>query len=182
MKSFNTLLIELSLGKAGVFAAGIHSGQHRKTSGAPYIVHPTAVVRILQAVGVKDKNILVAAFLHDTIEDGPATYNKIKREFNKEVADMALAVTSSSSDIARMGKPVYLAKKMIGLSSGALMIKLADRLHNTEDLGSMPPEKAKAYAQQTDYIFQELKSARRMSSPAKKLMKKTQRQISKFLR
>ncbi len=181
MKTYTQLISELSLGQAGSFAASAHTGQHRKMSGAPYIVHPTAVMRILQSVGVKDKNVLVAAFVHDTIEDTPVTYNDLKREFNKEVADFAKEVTSNKRGIEMLGKPQYLAKKMVGMSDGALAIKLADRLHNTTDLNQMPHKKAVSYAEQTKFIFDTLRANRRLCKPCKKLMKQIEMQIERFL-
>ena len=182
MKTFTDLILELSLGKAGAFANKAHSGQYRKSSGAPYIIHPTAVMKILKSHGVKDKNILVAAMLHDTIEDSPTTYNNLKSQFNKEVADFTKEVTSIKKDLKAIGKPEYLARKMIGMSNGALLIKLADRLHNSTDLAAMPEKSAKRQAEQTNYILIGLRSKRKnLQGTAKKLIKKIEKLISPFL-
>ncbi len=180
MKSFKEFLIELSLGKAGVFAAVAHTGQHRKQSGAPYIIHPTAVVRILQRLGVKDKNILVAAFLHDTLEDSPTTYNDLKSEFNQEVADLVKEVTSVKKKLELVGKPAYLAFKMIKSSDAGLMIKLADRVSNMSDIDIMPIKTSEKLINQTDYIIQELVEKRKLNKYHKKLIKIINRIIIKW--
>jgi len=180
MKTFVEFLIELSLGKAGVFADNAHKGQHRKTSGAPYIIHPTAVVRILQKLGVKDKNILVAAYLHDVLENSSISYNDIKREFNKEISQLVKEVTSNKKGITVYGKPKYLAHKMIKSSDAGLIIKLADRAHNISDLSSMKQDKAQAYADQTFFIIAELKEKRQLNKYHKKLIKILNKSLTKY--
>ena len=180
MKTFNKLLIELSLGKVMSFADVAHTGQHRKTSGAPYITHPMTVVRILQRLGVKDRNILAAAGLHDTLEDTPVTYNEIKKNFNKEIANIVKDVTSVPKSLAIQGKEAYLANKMLRIGSGSLLIKLADRLHNVDDLDKMSADKAQKYADQTFYIIQRLKDKRKLNKFQRKIIRKIEKKISKY--
>jgi GTP pyrophosphokinase len=181
MDSYKDFLIELSLQQAAAFAADLHKDQKRKGSGERYFVHPEAVYRMLVKLGIKDKNILVAAFLHDTVEDTPATYNEIKNKFNKEVADLVKELTSQDKEIAKIGKPDYLLKKLINMSDNALVVKLADRLHNVQDIDSMSQDKANKQAVQTDYILQGLKSKRNIKGPHKKIIRQIEKQIKKYL-
>lgn len=175
-------IIEAALGHAGVFAANKHEGQFRKMSGAPYITHPMKVVRILQSVGVKDENLLVSAFLHDTLEDTNTSYDELKQEFSSTIADLVKELTSSKEEIKRMGKTEYLSKHMARMSQGALTIKLADRLHNVSDLNTMKPAKATQYAQQTADILKYLrKQGSIQTNPQEKLVSQINKSIIPFL-
>ncbi len=101
-------------------AKKMHINQKRKYSGKPYIVHPLKVMNILLEV-TQDKEILQAALLHDTIEDTPLTYKKIRFKFGKRVADLVQEVTNDNN-----GNPKIKTRE-------GLMIKLADMLHNISD-------------------------------------------------
>jgi len=177
MKSFTEYLLELSLQKADNFQKNAHQGQTRKTSGEPYSVHPTAVYQFLVSLGIKDRNLLVAAYLHDTIEDSPTSFNDIKKEFNQDVARIVKALSSSDKGIQALGKASYLAKKMIAMDPDVLVIKLADRWHNTTDMNSLPKDKAEKYMAQTDYIIQELESSRRLNKTHKKIIKQIEKNM-----
>lgn len=169
----------MSIGKAAALAAKSHAGQYRKGSGASYIVHPTAVYRILRAIGVKDRVVLVAAFLHDTIEDTPISYNAIKKEFNKEVADLVKEVTSIKKDLEKLGKEDYLIAKMVKMSNSALIIKLADRLHNLRDITSMPQMSIKKLRSNTKYIISQLTEKRKLNNTHKKIIRDIKKEIEK---
>lgn len=114
--------------KARVFAQEKHKGNFRKifldgklvNGKKPYFEHPKAVVSLLVMV-TKDKEILAAGYLHDTLEDTNVTYEELEREFGKRVADMVVQVTKTMD-----GK--FPIKTREGL-----MIKLADTLHNISD-------------------------------------------------
>lgn len=171
MLSYTDYLLELSLQKANDFATAAHQGQIRKSSGEPYVMHPTAVYQFLKNLGVKDRNVLVAAYLHDTIEDSPATHNTIKKEFNADVARIVKGLSSSEKGIKLLGKPVYLAQKMIQMDPDVLLIKLADRWHNTTDLDAMSKDKAQKYMAQTDFIIKEIEDKKRLGKIHKKVIK-----------
>ncbi len=179
MKSFLEYLTELSIQAAASFAATYHKGQTRKLSGDPYVVHPEAVFNSIKKLGIKDRNILTAAYLHDTVEDTPATYNKIKNEFNKDVADLVKELTSSDKEIKTMGKPAYLAKKMIQMSDNALVIKLADRWHNVQDVFQMSEKKAKKMIMQTNFILGELKAKRNLNKNHKKIIREIEKTLER---
>ncbi len=113
-----------------------HAGQFRK-SGAPYITHPLAVAILLADIGM-DTTTLVAALLHDTVEDTGLTIGEIKAEFGAEVAVLVDGVTKL--DGAKWGDHAEgeTFRKMILAASidlRVLVIKLADRVHNLRTLG-----------------------------------------------
>ena len=174
------LLLELSIGKAAAFADKYHSGQHRKSSGEPYIKHPVGTYKILRNIGVKDVEVLIAALLHDTIEDTKVTYNNIKKEFNKNTADLVKSVSSDKKKIKIMGKPEYLLNKMINISDNALLIKLADRLQNLSDINSVDKSFAEKMINQTTFILQSLREKRKLTNFHKKLIRLINKQMKTY--
>lgn len=173
-------IIEMSIGKAASFADKYHSGQHRKSSGEPYIKHPLNTYRILKQIGVKNKDILISAFLHDTIEDTPVTYNNIKKEFNKTIADIVKGVTSDNKQIKIQGKPFYLADKMISMSDNTLIVKLADRLQNLADINTSSPSFAEKMYNQTRFIIDRLRYKRTLKPIHKKLLRLIDKQLNTY--
>jgi len=124
------------LGHAYDVAARWHEGQVRK-SGAPYITHPLAVAILLADIGM-DTTTLVAALLHDTVEDTGLTIGEVKAEFGAEVAVLVDGVTKL--DGSRWGDHAEAEtfRKMILAASidlRVLVIKIADRVHNLRTLG-----------------------------------------------
>ena len=116
-----------------------HAGQTRK-SGAPYVTHPLAVAILLAEIGM-DTTTLVAALLHDTVEDTGLTIGEVKAEFGSEVAVLVDGVTKL--DGSRWGDHAEAEtfKKMIVAASidlRVLVIKLADRVHNLRTLAAHP--------------------------------------------
>ncbi|MBX6391430.1 MAG: RelA/SpoT family protein [Frankia sp.] len=123
-------------------AERFHAGQMRR-SGDPYIVHPIAVTEILAELGV-DTTTLVAALLHDTVEDTGATLELLAEQFGAEVANLVDGVTKL--DKMRFGEAAEaetLRKLIVALARDyrVLVIKIADRLHNMRTLGYMSPAK-----------------------------------------
>ena len=153
-------LIEMTIAHAASFAAEQHKGQHRKGSGEPYIMHPRGVFKIVKDLGIKSIEILSAAYLHDTIEDTPATYNKIKKEFSKGVADLVRELSSDKKLVDIIGKDEYLTNKMLKMSNSALILKLADRLHNLSDITVASKGFAEKMWNQTRYIITALRNER----------------------
>ena len=127
------------LGRAYAVADHWHAGQYRK-SGAPYITHPLAVSILLADIGM-DTTTLVAALLHDTVEDTGLTIGEVKAEFGAEVAVLVDGVTKL--DGARWGDHAEgeTFRKMLLAASidlRVLVIKLADRVHNMRTLAHHP--------------------------------------------
>jgi (p)ppGpp synthase/HD superfamily hydrolase len=173
-------LLEITIAHAASFAAELHQGQHRKGSGAPYITHPRGVYIILKKLGVKSKELLAAAYLHDTVEDTPTTYNKIKKEFGKGVADLVKEVSSNKKLIDIIGKDEYLTNKMIKMSNSGLILKLADRLHNLSDIMTSSKGFAEKIWNQTRYIISALRTDRNLNGIQKKLIRKIIKQLQNY--
>jgi (p)ppGpp synthase/HD superfamily hydrolase len=180
MKFKNYLLVEMSLEKAMLFAKERHKDQIRKTTKDPYVVHPIGVFSLLRSLRIKDVVVLVASFLHDTLEDTKTTYNEIKKEFNAEVADLVKQLTSDQKEIEKMGKPEYLLKKMIEMSDNALTIKLADRLHNLSDIKVGSKNFSDKMWSQTTYIIKRLRTERVLTSTHKKLIRMIEKRLSEY--
>ena len=117
-------------------AARWHEGQVRK-SGAPYITHPLAVAILLADIGM-DTTTLVAALLHDTVEDTGLTIGEVKAEFGAEVAVLVNGVTKLDGSKWGDHAEAETFRKMIVAASidlRVLVIKIADRVHNLRTLG-----------------------------------------------
>lgn len=112
-----------------------HKGQKRKVSGQPYFYHPVAVAFILMSFkrSAKLTDLIVAAILHDTIEDTKLTFEQITKLFGSFVASLVLELTNDEKEIERLGKKEYQKRKLLRMSSYALLIKLVDRLHNVSE-------------------------------------------------
>ncbi len=127
-----------------------HRGQLRK-SGDPYITHPLAVATILAELGM-DTTTLVAALLHDTVEDTGLTLADLEAEFGAEVAHLVDGVTKL--DKVRFGEAAEaetIRKMVVAMARDprVLVIKLADRLHNMRTLRFLPPAKQERKARET---------------------------------
>ncbi len=127
--------------RAACFAAEKHADQRRKDAcGTPYINHPLAVAELLARVGdVVDEDVLIAALLHDTVEDTNTTRNEIVTHFGESVAILVMACTDDKSlpKSERKRLQVELAPHK---PEGAKLIKLADKTCNLHSLIHDPPE------------------------------------------
>jgi GTP pyrophosphokinase len=127
-----------------------HAGQFRK-SGDEYITHPLAVASILADLGM-DTTTLVAALLHDTIEDTDYTLDQVRADFGDEVALLVDGVTKL--DKVKLGdsaKAETIRKMVVSTAKDprVLVVKLADRLHNMRTLSFLPPPKREQKARET---------------------------------
>ncbi|HMA33555.1 MAG TPA: HD domain-containing protein, partial [Chloroflexia bacterium] len=122
------------------FAAHKHQDQRRKDQQAtPYINHPIDVAATLwQVGGVRETAILVAALLHDTLEDTATTPEEIRAAFGATVLELVLEVTDDKSLPKAVRKQLQVAHAP-QKSPGARAIKLADKIHNVHDVGASPP-------------------------------------------
>ncbi|MFC6884666.1 RelA/SpoT family protein [Actinomadura yumaensis] len=128
-------------------AERLHRGQLRK-SGAPYITHPLAVAMILAGMGL-DTTTLVAALLHDTVEDTPYTLGEVRADFGEEVAVLVDGVTKLDGERWGDRAEAETFRKIVLAASAdlrVLVIKLADRLHNLRTLRFQPAHKRARYA------------------------------------
>lgn len=121
--------------KAIKFADKCHRGQKRKGNGLPYVTHPVAVSYLLAKYKVSKhlEELIVAAILHDVMEDCGVSFLTLARMFSPLVASLVQELTNDQKEIDRIGKLAYQTNKMVGMSSWGLVIKLVDRLHNISD-------------------------------------------------
>ncbi|MCD7713854.1 MAG: HD domain-containing protein [Prevotella sp.] len=143
------------LRRAYEFAKEAHKMQLRK-SGAPYIMHPVAVAAIVAEELRLDANSVICAFLHDIVEDTDYTLDDIRSMFGDDVAFLVDVVTKKKKDHYKMTKQVDNYDQLLRslqYDIRALMVKLADRLHNMRTLSSMRPDKQMKIAGETDYFY-----------------------------
>lgn len=132
-----------------------HKEQRRK-SGEPYIIHPIAVARIVAEELRLGANPIIAAFLHDVVEDTPYTIEDIEERFGADVAFLVNVITKKKKQHYDSSKQIDNYKQMldsIHYDIRALLIKLSDRLHNMRTLSSMRPDKQMKIAGETDYFY-----------------------------
>ena len=142
--------------RAYLFSAEAHEGQKR-LSGEPYIYHPVAVARILAEIRM-DHQCLMAAILHDVIEDTETAKEQLSAEFGPEVADLVDGVSKLAKINFRThaeAQAESFRKMMLAMTRDirVILIKLADRLHNMRTLGVMRPGKARRIARETIEIY-----------------------------
>lgn len=137
------------------FAAFAHKDQLRK-SGEPYISHPVAVARIVAEELELGANPVMAAFLHDVVEDCPYTIDDIRERFGDDVAFLVGVVTKQKKAKYDQSKQVDNFRQILSsvqYDVRAILVKLADRLHNMRTLCSMRPDKQMKIASETDYFY-----------------------------
>jgi len=174
---------------ASEFAADAHRGVTRK-GGAPYFIHPDAVAKIVHDVKESEyiADLIAAAYLHDTVQDCDVTIEDIREKFGNLVASLVNELTSDKDKIELVGKEQYLIDKMLNMSSWALVIKLADRLHNLEDFeqilsGTDEKRKnwVKKYAEQTRSIIDEIDYNRDLSKTQRVLVDRINKKLELVL-
>src|SRR3954468_4509755 len=131
-------------------AAEKHEGQKRK-SGDPYITHPLAVSTILAELGM-DTTTLVAALLHDTVEDTDYSVERLRADFGEEVALLVDGVTKLDKvELGSAAEAETIRKMVVAMAKDprVLVIKLSDRLHNMRTMRFLSPEKQAKKARET---------------------------------
>ena len=122
------------------FAARAHDGQLRKDGKTPYVSHPFRVCLVVRDVfGIDDRQALMAALLHDTIEDTPTDFDDVAERFGEEVAGWVAAL---SKDMRRQEQPREEAYRTV-LAAAPWQVKvckLADLYDNLLDVGQLKPE------------------------------------------
>jgi len=108
--------MQTKLDKAIIFATEKHEGQKRDL-GEPYIIHPLAVMKLVARV-TKDEDVLCASVLHDVIEDCKVTPKELSELFGERVASLVVELSENHTQVKDIKEPM------------ALLIKMADRLHN----------------------------------------------------
>jgi len=142
------------LNRAFETAKQAHAGQMRK-SGEEYITHPVAVAMILAELGLNSETI-IAALLHDTIEDTTYSLKQLKTDFGDEIASLVDGVTKLDKLIYGPTAEAETVRKMVVAMSRdirVLVIKLADRLHNARTWRWVSAESAERKARETLDIY-----------------------------
>ena len=142
--------------RAYLLGAQAHEGQHRAT-GEPYIYHPVEVAHILGAMRL-DYQTVVAALLHDVIEDTAVDKQELVEEFGAEVADLVDGVsklTQIEFESRAEAQAENFRKMLMAMTQDirVILVKLADRLHNMRTLSALRPEKRRAIARETLEIY-----------------------------
>ena len=142
--------------RAYEIANSAHEGQKR-LSGEPYIMHPLSVAIILASLGM-DQASVIAALLHDTVEDTTLTYNQVKKEFGETIADLVEGVTKIGKvplQTKEEQQAENIRKMLIAMSRDVrvIIIKLADRLHNMRTLMFKPEQRRREIARETSEIY-----------------------------
>jgi len=127
--------------RAASFAAKKHTEQRRKgNDGEPYINHPLEVANMLVNIGgVEDPEIIMAALLHDTVEDTDATFDEIAEHFGITVAGYVRELTDDKT-LAKAERKQKQVEHAPHLSEGAKQIKLGDKISNIRDVTDNPPD------------------------------------------
>jgi GTP pyrophosphokinase len=144
------------LRRAYEFGAEAHAGQTR-VSGEPYITHPVAVARILAELRL-DAPTLIAAILHDVLEDTPKSKQQVIDGFGEEVAELVDGVsklTHLKFKSRAEAQAENFRKMLLAMVQDirVILVKLADRLHNMRTLGAMPSQKRRRIARETLDIY-----------------------------
>jgi guanosine-3',5'-bis(diphosphate) 3'-pyrophosphohydrolase len=154
--------IESQLFEALAFAAHKHRAQRRKdVEASPYINHPIALARTLAVEGgVTDTRTLIAAVLHDTVEDTDTTFEEIAAMFGAKVADIVREVTDDTTLDKAVRKRLQIEHAPL-MSRRAALVKLADKTSNLRDVASNPPrgwpiERKRAYFDWAKAVIDEL--------------------------
>jgi guanosine-3',5'-bis(diphosphate) 3'-pyrophosphohydrolase len=154
--------IESQLFEALAFAAHKHRAQRRKdVEASPYINHPIALARTLAVEGgVTDTRTLIAAVLHDTVEDTDTTFEEIGAMFGAKVADIVREVTDDTT-LDKADRKRLQIEHAPQMSRRAALVKLADKTSNLRDVASNPPrgwplERKRAYFDWARAVIDEL--------------------------
>ncbi len=145
----------LRISAAFELAREAHAPQKRKT-GEPYIFHPIEVANIAAEELMLGANPVIACFLHDVVEDTHYTIDDIRDRFGDDVAFLVRVVTKKPTHDYELSKQLDNYRQLLNSMQydiRAILVKLADRLHNMRTLASMKPEKQMKIAGETDYFY-----------------------------
>ena len=151
--------------RALAFAAHKHRDQRRKDAEAsPYINHPIALAEVLAGEGgIADVEVLAAALLHDTIEDTDTSFEELEREFGGRIAGMVAEVTDDKK-LEKAERKRLQIEHAAGISPGAKLVKLADKICNLRDVADRPPaqwglERRREYFEWAKKVIDQLRGA-----------------------
>ena len=125
--------------------------------------------------------LISAAYLHDTLEDTDTTYDDLVKQFGGLIAGMVKDLTTDKEALEKVGKGEYIADKMAKMSSWSLVIKLADRLANVQDIDTRPAGFQKRYAKDTMTAIKRLRSDRYLSDTHNKIIAAIEDKIKEYV-
>ena len=169
---YECIIVRMKLKKAIEFATKAHEGQTRKYTGEPYIVHPLEVAHNVKTVEHTEE-MLMAAVLHDTVEDTDTTIQDIDREFGPVVAQLVEELTdvSKPEDGNRAFRKGLDREHSAQASAQGQTIKVADLISNTKSITEHDPHFAKVYMKEKALLLQLLDKADEI------LLKKAQKKV-----
>lgn len=153
--------------KAAWFAAEKHKNQRRKNvEASPYINHPIKVAGILSDAGVEDEEVLAAALLHDTVEDTDTTPEELEENFSRRIRVMVEELSDDKS-LEKAERKRLQIEHAAGVSEGAALIKLGDKIANIEDIITFPPkgwdlQRRREYLDWAEKVVQNLPGVNRL--------------------
>ena len=131
--------------QALIFAAKAHDGQYRKGNNVPYITHPVALAITLISVEAPD-SVIIAALLHDVVEDTAVTEAEIEATFGAEVAQLVHAVSEPDRDAPWEERKSHTIEKLRYATLPVKLLACADKLHNIQSM-------ARDYAEQGEAVW-----------------------------
>lgn len=145
--------------RALAFAANAHGtiGQRRKYTNEPYIEHPVEVMQIVESVAHTEE-MLVAALLHDTIEDTPVTREDIAAQFGADVAALVMELTDQCHEGNRATRKAAEAERLAQISPAAQTIKLADLISNTRSIIAHDPDFSRIYLREKVHVLSRMRA------------------------
>lgn len=166
---------------ARMFAAGAHAaiGQLRKYTCEPYIVHPEEVARIVSSVQ-HTPEMVMAAYLHDVVEDTDVSFNDIEDNFGPKVCSLVIELTDTSrpEDGNRAARKAIDRERLAKASPGAQTIKLADLISNTASIVQHDLNFARVYLAEKEQLLEVLtKGDPALQAQARQQLREAQSEI-----
>ena len=163
------------------FATKVHYNQKRRDN-TPYISHPIRVAEnVRKYINSNNKNdLIICAYLHDTLEDGDITYNDIVDRFGIKIANIVLELTNDNVIKNELGKTRYLQLKMNNMSNDALCVKLCDRLDNIKDLVNADKTFQYKYLIETKSIIDYILNNRKLTDTHLVIIKEIKSEMAKY--
>jgi guanosine-3',5'-bis(diphosphate) 3'-pyrophosphohydrolase len=128
--------------------ARLHHGDQRRKTGVPYLEHLLEALQVLvEGAGIASPDVLVAAVLHDVVEDTPVTLDEVSAQFGPRVAELVGWVTIPALGPGET-KSAYL-RRLRDAPPDAVLVKLADRASNVQTLRNLPLDQQRSYYEQT---------------------------------
>ena len=184
MLKFNQFVTNLRENSAAAlqYAIKAHQGQTR-SDGSPYIKHPERVAEFVKKFKQSHNldALIAAAYLHDTIEDTNTTYEDLEKMFGALIASLVKELTSDAQKIKEIGKTEYLIAKLSKMSSWALVIKLADRLDNVQDIKTAKSVSwRKKYKKETQEILDRIEKTRELTGTHRKIIAEIRKKLEEL--